>query len=127
LRGVETKFQNGKTAGDEERDILRSSHPDERTRLSGVLVAWRLKPLGCAEAHPYNFALTRTKDTTVGRKRPLQLGAEGVFVQADFRGVAGMVVDGQDVEAARVVVDAPLGEETQGGADQDALLVGGDA
>src|SRR4029077_19252171 len=56
-----------------------------------------------------------------------QLGAEGVFVEADFGGVAGEVVDGEDVEAAGAIGDVAFGEKMLGGANYDALLVGGDA
>jgi hypothetical protein len=34
------------------------------------------------------------------------LGAEGVFVEADYRRMAGGVVDGENVEAARAFADA---------------------
>jgi len=57
----------------------------------------------------------------------LQLSTEGVFVEADFGGVAGKVVDSEDVEAAGAVGDVAFGEKMLGGANYDALLVGGDA
>jgi len=60
-------------------------------------------------------------------QRRVKLGAEGVFVEADFGGVAGEVVDGEDVEAAGRIGDVALGEKMLGGANYDALLVGGDA
>jgi len=41
--------------------------------------------------------------------RVLQLGAEGVFVEADGGGVAGVVVDGEDVEAAGTVRNVAFG------------------
>jgi hypothetical protein len=55
------------------------------------------------------------------------LGAEGVFVEADGGGVTGVVVDGEDVEAAGAIRNVAFGEETLRGASHDALLVGGDA
>jgi len=55
------------------------------------------------------------------------LGAEGVFVEAGGGGVAGVVVDGEDVEAAGAIRNVAFGEEALGGAGHDALLVGGDA
>jgi hypothetical protein len=55
------------------------------------------------------------------------LGAEGVFVEADFGGAAGLIVDCEDVEAAGIGVDVTFGDKTLGRADYDALFVGGDA
>jgi len=60
-------------------------------------------------------------------RRLLQLGAEGVFVETDGGGVAGVVVDGEDVEAAGTIRNVAVGEEALCGAGDDALLVGGDA
>jgi hypothetical protein len=48
------------------------------------------------------------------RSHVLQLRAEGVFVEPDGRGVAGVVVDGEDVEATRAIRNVAFGEETQG-------------
>jgi hypothetical protein len=55
------------------------------------------------------------------------LGAEGVFVEADGGGVAGVVVDGEDVETAGAIRNVAFDEEALGGAGDDALFVGGDA
>jgi len=55
------------------------------------------------------------------------LRAEGVFVEADGGGVAGVIVDGEDVEAAGTIRNVAFGEETLCGAGYDALLVAGDA
>jgi hypothetical protein len=41
--------------------------------------------------------------------------------------VAGVVVDGEDVEAAGAVGDVAFGEKTLRGAGDDVLLIGGDA
>src|SRR5712664_3715481 len=60
-------------------------------------------------------------------RRLLQLGAEGVFVETDGGGVAGVVVDGEDVEAAGTIRNVAVGEEALCGAGDDALFVGGDA
>src|SRR6266446_5701316 len=48
-----------------------------------------------------------------------ELRAEGVFVQADFGRVAGLIVDCQDIEAAGVGADVTFGDETLRGADYD--------
>src|SRR6266481_174388 len=56
-----------------------------------------------------------------------ELRAEGVFVQADFGRVAGLIVDCQDIEAAGFGADVTFGDETLRGADYEALFVGGDA
>jgi L-asparaginase II len=38
-----------------------------------------------------------------------ELGAEGVFVEADFGGVAGLIVDCEDVKAERAIAYVALG------------------
>jgi len=48
-------------------------------------------------------------------------------VKADFGGVTGVIVDGEDVKAAQAIGDAALGEESLCGAGDHALLVSGDA
>ena len=40
-----------------------------------------------------------------------ELGAEGVFVEADFGGVAGLIVDGEDVETAGTVRNVAFSEK----------------
>jgi len=48
-------------------------------------------------------------------------------MQADDRRLAGGIVDGDDVEAARAFADAALRQEMPGGASQEMLFAGGDA
>ena len=48
-------------------------------------------------------------------------------MEADGGGVAGVVVDGEDVETAGAIRNVACGEEALGGAGEDALFVGGDA
>jgi hypothetical protein len=55
------------------------------------------------------------------------LRAEGVFVEADCGCVAGLIIDGEDVEAAGVGVDVTFGDEALRRADYEALFVGGNA
>ena len=60
-------------------------------------------------------------------ERRLHLGAEGVFVQADNRGAAGMIVNGDDIEAAGAFGDVAFGKKVLGGANDDVLFIAGDA
>jgi hypothetical protein len=55
------------------------------------------------------------------------LGAEGVFVEADCGGVAGLVVDGENVEATGTIRNVALGQKALRGTGHQALFVGGDA
>ena len=48
-------------------------------------------------------------------------------MEADFGGVAGLIVDGEEIEAAGAVRNVALGEKTLRGAGDDALFIGGDA
>jgi hypothetical protein len=56
-----------------------------------------------------------------------ELGAEGVFVEADCGGVAGLVVDGENVEATGTIRNVALGEKALRGTGDQPLFVGGDA
>lgn len=49
----------------------------------------------------------------------LDLGAEGVFVEANDGRMAGGIVYGEDVEAAGAFADMAFGEEVEGGAGED--------
>jgi hypothetical protein len=55
------------------------------------------------------------------------LRAERVFVQADGGGVAWLVVDCENVEAAGAIGDVAFGKKALGGAGDYALFVRGDA
>lgn len=53
----------------------------------------------------------------------VELGTEGIFVEAHYRGLAGMIVNGNDIEAERAFAHVALGEEALRGANHDALLL----
>jgi hypothetical protein len=57
----------------------------------------------------------------------LHLRAESVFVKADNGRLSGLVINGEDIEAAGAFGNMPFGEEVGGGSREELLFAGRDA